>query len=306
MLNTKVAHYARYLSYYRYGKISKHINLIRALYSWFVGKEHISSKPAFLKVEISRSCGLACLICLTKKEHKFFPLDEFKVLIDKLKNYIYLVSLYDIGEPLENDDVCEYIRYAKDRKIGASISSHMSLERPDSFWENLVLSGLHTLIVAVDGTTAEVYNRYRRGGDFNLVIENIKKVIYYKKKHGVRMTIEWQTVSFKWNVHQLEDAGKMAYELGCDNFRVIQDAGVRLKYKKQNQRRVKNCILPYLIFIVTALKEIRPCYKFYKVPNFVGDYSTGGFDGNWNNDEIKRIRCSKKIQDREPCNTCVE
>jgi MoaA/NifB/PqqE/SkfB family radical SAM enzyme len=303
----KVGQYKRYYKYYRYGKLSKHLNLIKAVYNWLTEKEVITTKPAFLKVEISRECGLACPFCLAKKEDGiFFPLTEYKKLIDKLKNYIYLVSLYDIGEPFENPTVCQYISYARQNNIGSTISSHMSLEKPDSFWEELVLSGLHTLIVAVDGTTPEIYNRYRMKGNFDLAISNIKKVVHYKQLHKSKMVVEWQIISFPWNQHQLAGAKVMAKELGCDSFRVIADASVRKKYKKENAIRKRNCILPYLIFIVDAYNRVRPCYKFYKTPNFTGNYSDGGFENNWNNDQMQIIRCSKKIGGRDPCSTCIE
>jgi hypothetical protein len=303
----KVGQYKRYYGYYRYGTLTKHLNLVMSLFYWLIEKKTISTKPALLKVEISRQCGLSCPFCLAKKEDDvFFSLTEYKKLIDQLKKYIYLVSLYDIGEPLENNDVCEYISYARMRNIGSSISSHMSIKKPDAFWEELVLSGLHTLIVAVDGTTPEIYNRYRMGGDFDLVISNIKKVIHYKKLHNSKMIIEWQIISFSWNQHQLQEAKEMAKEMGCDVFRVIADSSVRKKYKKENAIRKKNCILPYLIFIVDAYSRIRPCYKFYKTPNFTGDYSDGGLENNWNNSQMQIIRCSKKIGERDPCSTCIE
>jgi MoaA/NifB/PqqE/SkfB family radical SAM enzyme len=303
----KVGQYRRYYGYYKYGTVTKHLNLARALFYWISEKEIISTKPAILKVEISRECGLSCPFCLAKKEDGvFFPFTEYTKLVDQLKKYIYLVSLYDIGEPLDNKRVCEYISYAKKNNIGSTISSHMSVEKPDSFWEELVLSGLHTLIVAIDGTTADIYNRYRKGGDFDLVMSNLKRVIFYNKLHGSKLVIEWQFITFSWNKHQIKEAKELAYGMGCDVFRVIPDCSVRKKYKKENQIRKKNCILPYLIFIVDAYNRIRPCYKFYKDPNFTGDYSKGGLEANWNNSQMQIIRCGKKIGDREPCNTCIE
>jgi MoaA/NifB/PqqE/SkfB family radical SAM enzyme len=303
----KVGQYKRYYGYYRYGTLSKHVNLAKAVFSWLAEKEVIATKPAILKVEISRACGLTCPFCLAVKEDGvFFPFTEYKKLVDQLKNYIYLVSLYDIGEPLENEKVCDYISYASQNNIGSTISTHLSIVKTNEFWEKLVTSGLHTLIVAIDGTTGDIYNRYRKGGDFELVMANLKKILHYKKLHKSKVIIEWQMISFSWNQHQLKEAGQLAKELGCDVFRVIPDCSVRKKYKKENEIRQRNCILPYLIFVVDAYNRIRPCYKFYKVPNFIGDYSNGGLEGNWNNDQIQVIRCSKKIASREPCNTCIE
>jgi len=303
----KVGQYKRYYGYYRYGTLTKHFNLTKALYNWLIQKKHINTKPALLKVEISRACGLSCPYCLAKKEDGvFFPFEEYKKLVDQLKKYIYLVSLYDIGEPLENKNVIDYIEYASKNNIGSTISTHLSLERPDEFWEKLVLSGLHTMVVAIDGITSDVYMRYRKGGNFELVMENLKKIIAYKKHHKAKVIIEWQMIAFGWNEHQLAAARVMAKKMGCDVFRIIPDCSVRKKYQKENAIRTRNCILPYLIFIVDAYNRIRPCYKFYKIPNFTGNYIDGGLEKNWNNEQIKVIRCGKTIGSREPCSTCIE
>jgi len=277
------------------------------VWNWLLEKQVVTSKPAFLKVEISRQCGLACPYCLAKKEDGvFFPLEEYQKLVDELKDYLFMVSLYDIGESLENPRLVEYIRYAKSSNIGTAISTHLSLEREDHFWEELACSGLDRLIVAIDGVTPEVYTRYRKNGNLELVLSNLRKVINFRNLNKMPMKIEWQMIRFPWNIVEIETARRMCKEIGCDSFRVIQDSSVRKSYKKATHIRRRNCILPYLVFIVDAYYRIRPCYKFYGVPNFTGDYKLGGVEGNWNNTQIQVIRCGKTIGSRTPCDTCIE
>ncbi len=107
------SHWSRYFSFVKYITLRKILNLVRSLYFWRVGKEFISTKPSFLKVEISRYCTINYLYCCDKREKVFYSFDLYKNLINQLKDYLFLVSLYDIGEPLENEHVLDYIRYAK-------------------------------------------------------------------------------------------------------------------------------------------------------------------------------------------------
>src|SRR5262249_15584389 len=96
--------------------------------------------------------------------------------------------------------------------------------------EGIVTSGLDRAILSIDGTTQDVYEKYRRKGDLGLVFENVKKLVVAKKKLGsLTPNLVWQFLTFEHNAHQVRDAIRMAYELGVDEiivqtpFRVDSD-----------------------------------------------------------------------------------
>jgi MoaA/NifB/PqqE/SkfB family radical SAM enzyme len=301
------SYWSRYLSFIKYVSLKKTINFLKSLYYWMIGKEFISSKPSFLKVEISRHCTVNCLYCFDAREEVFYPFDLYKSLIDELKEYLFLVSLYDIGEPLQNIDVIDYIKYAKKNKVGTIISTSLSIVKEDRFWEQIVTSGLDKIIVAIDGISDDVYNKYRRNGNLELVLSNLNKILKYKKEHKSKLIIEWQMIDFTWNKHEQEYARKISTQMGCNTFRLIKEASTqRLNYKKLNNIRKTNCILPYLIYIVTAYNKIRPCYKIYNEPMIIGDMDNNSFDEIWNGNEMFRIRSKRKIHQRDGCKTCIE
>lgn len=260
--------------------------------------------PAFLKVEISRFCSVNCKYCYVKKEKVFYPFVLYQELIDKLKDYIFMVSLYDIGEPLENEDVIEYIKYAHENKVGTVVSSSLSINKTDEFWKELVLSGIDRIIVAIDGISEDVYKRYRANGDLNLVLSNLKKILYYKAVYAKSFSVEWQMLDLPWNKEEQGTAQKTANNMGCNKFRLIPEAMYsRLKYKQQNHIRNRNCLLPY---IVTAYNKVRSCYKIYNEPMLIGDLDCQTFDEIWNSDEIATIRDKERIRNRIGCRTCIE
>jgi radical SAM protein with 4Fe4S-binding SPASM domain len=297
--------YSRYLGYLKYMTFPKMINLMKSLYYWKTEREIINTAPAFLRVEISRKCSIDCLYCFQTKEDIFFPLDNFKKLVDKFKKYLLVVSLYEIGEPLENKDIVKYIEYVKSNKIGTIISTNLSVERDDNFWEDLVNSGLDRIIVAIDGITSETYNKYRRNGDLKLVIQNLKKIIYYNKVNNKNLEIEWQMVDFDWNKSEQAKAETYAYKLGCDEFRLIPNAYRKRLWKDRQEIRKTNCIHPYISLLVNAYNKVRPCPVVYNVDVEIGDLNKESVDQVWNGNEVRRIRNSKKIQHREGCKTCL-
>ncbi len=297
--------YSRYLGYLKYMTLPKMFNLIKSLYYWKTEREVIDTSPAFLRVEISRMCNMDCIYCNSKKENLFYPFESFKKLVDKFKKYLFVVSLYEIGEPLENKEIVRYIEYAKSKNIGTIISTNLSVERDDSFWESLVNSGLDRMIVAIDGITSETYNKYRRNGDLRLVIHNLKKIIHFKKLNKKSLDIEWQMIDFDWNKDEQADAERYAYKLGCKEFRLIPNAYRKRLWKDRKEIRTKNCIHPYISLLVNAYNKVRPCPVVYNVDVSIGDLNIETVDEVWNGNEVRKIRNSKKICTREGCKTCL-
>jgi hypothetical protein len=115
----------------KYGTMKKFANLGNAYLHYLKGSHKIPTMPAFLKIEVSRCCYVRCKYCYEEKAEIFYPFPLYKTLIDKLKNYIFGVSLYDIGEPLCNENVIDYIRYAHLQRLGTIISTYLSVKKPD-------------------------------------------------------------------------------------------------------------------------------------------------------------------------------
>jgi len=317
-MKTPLAYWQRHVgSLLKYGSPRKLANLLRAYYHYGRGSVRIPSMPCFLKVEISRKCGIDCKLCpgkaddkfyeLTRQDDVFYDFEAYKELVNRLKDYVFMVSLYDIGEPLQNRDVLEYIRHARENSMGTILSSSLSLTRSDEFWYELAASGLDRLIVAIDGTTQDVYSKYRTNGNLALVMENLRRILQYRAEVGNGLRVEWQMLDLPHNRCEQAVARAISREIGCDRFRLIAEAYIsRGRYKEENVIRDHNCLLPYIIFIVNAHNRVRPCYKVYTEPMTVGDLSRDTFEEIWNGDEIARIRDRNRIKERPGCMTCQE
>ena len=305
---TPISYWQRHLgSLFRYGTLRKYVNLAQAYLAYRVGKTIISSMPAFLRVEICRYCEVDCLYCYPAKAKLLYPLDAYKRLIDQFKDTCFSVSLYDIGEPLHNPQVLEYIRYAHQNRMGTVLSSSLSVPREDAFWKDLASSGLDYLIVAIDGVTPEVYNKYRRNGQLDLVMSNLKQLLAYRGELKSKLVVEWQMIDFPWNRAEQKQAANMAYQMGCDRFRIIAEATQpRKAYDKTGKIRARNCLLPYILFFVTANNEVRLCYKIYHHDMGIGSLSNFTFSELWNGSEITRVRDRKQIGQRPGCQKCQE
>lgn len=299
--------FKRYSIYVQYATIFKIYNFAKALFNWYFGRSINNAQPSYLRVETTRKCEVGCLLCHESKSNTFYPFDLYKNLIDKFKSTLIVVSLYDIGEPLEVKNLTDFISYANNNKIGTIISTSLSVEREEDFWVKLVNSGLDRIVVSIDGVTKDVYNKYRKNGDFNLVIQNLERLIYYKKKYNSSLIVEWQIIDFPWNQDELEPARVFSKEKGCDDFRIIQEAAnARIRALKSSYIRTKNCFHPYFSLNITAFNEVRPCCKIHDTRMTLGNLSNNSFEEIWNGNNIKEIRDKNLIQCRFGCKTCQE
>lgn len=132
-------------------------------------------------------------------------------------DYLLIAHLYNWGEPLLNPNAPDCISLLKNRKIYSSVSSHLSFSNADRL-KACIDAGLDHLIVSLDAACQATYGRYRRGGDFGLVVQNLREMIEWKRVHRISIDIEWQFIVFDHNQHELPAARKLAKEIGVDRF----------------------------------------------------------------------------------------
>ena len=100
----------------------------------------------------------------------------------------------------------------------------------------------------------------------------------------------------------------MSREMGVDTFRLIQNAiPPRVEAQKDQEfLRKRNCLLPYIIFIVNVFNEVNPCYKYYNEYMKNGEQEKESFLEIWNGKNIAQIRSPRLIGQRKICNKCFE
>ena len=82
----------------------------------------------------------------------------------------------------------------------------------------LVLSGLDSIKVSLDGVTQDTYSKYRRGGDFNKVVNNIKLLLKIRSEANKENPfIEVQFIVMKHNEHEIEKIKQLCLDLRVDS-----------------------------------------------------------------------------------------
>ena len=252
----------------------KLVNILLCLWEMKTKKVKLRSVPFYLRVEASSICNLRCPGCqLGRREIEgqdtgerkpgLMSLRTFKDSVKDFLPYLVKVNLYDEGEPLLNPEIFDMIRHLSDNNVSTCVSSNFSLTLSDGALLRLIDSGLEHLVVALDGATPESYNRYRVGGDFHLVVENMRRLsALMTPRDRKRLKIELQFIDFDDNALEREALSRMARGLDIWRFSVIQGSN-REGWPKftgtEEERRRRGCYQLWVTSTINSNGAIGAC-----------------------------------------------
>lgn len=290
--------------------------------------------PITTSIEPANYCNLHCTQCPTgngsiKKEKELMPMELFSQIVNDIKRHTLYITLYFQGEPFLNPEFGSMIKLAHQEHIFTATSTNGQLINSE-IAECIVRSGLNKLIISIDGTTQETYEKYRIGGNLEKAISAIGYIVEWKKKlHSNTPKIEMQFLVFKHNEHQLDDAKKLAIQTGVDKltFKTAQiydfENGNELipsqqKYSRYIEKTAGTFVRKKKIYnrcwrafsgaVITSAGEILPC-SFDKKGEFsFGNIKNQSLAEIWNNEKALRFRKQLLVNREEIgiCRNCVE
>jgi MoaA/NifB/PqqE/SkfB family radical SAM enzyme len=214
----------------------KILNICLARYHFHARSASVFSRPFGLIVDPSNMCQLGCPGCVHSARSEGLKVfdwrkgtlseDRFSALLKLYGPYAIGIYFCNYGEPLLNLNTPRLIRQAKNYLMGTALSTSLSVQRfdPDSYVE----SGLDFMVLSVDGATQATYERFRRNGDLELVLDNIRRLVDARRRYGKHTPVlSWNFLAFEHNAHEIPLAARMARKLGVDQFRVVEPFDVR-------------------------------------------------------------------------------
>lgn len=184
----------------------------------------LKSVPKVVAIGVTNICNLHCPLCITglrkqEKTPKHMDWELFVQIIEKIKDTADVVQLYKWGESLLHPKIIDMFEYCAKYDLFTELSSNLSLENIDDKLEAMVKYRLKHLIVSFDGVTQEDYSRYRRGGNLNTIIENIKKIKAFKEKYNSEYPrISLQFLKNKYTKNQIEVLDNNYKQWGADDY----------------------------------------------------------------------------------------
>lgn len=176
--------------------------------------------PDRVRLEACSTCQLDCRACYMRANNYggvgngYLKYENFKNFVDS-NPQIQRIELSNNGEIFLNPDIQKIIEYAWLKGILLTAWNGVNLNNvSDEVLETLVRCEFRGMVVSLDGTKQDTYAYYRRNGNYDKVIENIKRINYYKYRYNKKLPeLKWQLVVMNHNELEVQKAKFLAYEL---------------------------------------------------------------------------------------------
>ncbi|GAB2643049.1 radical SAM protein [Emticicia sediminis] len=310
------------------------VNVSSYIESKITGKSNHRALPIAISIEPTTSCNLRCPECPSGLRSFTRPtgmLDDklYKQVIDELSETLLYLIFYFQGEPYLHPKFLDLVRYAANKGIYTATSTNAHYLN-DTNAKKTVESGLDRMIISIDGTTQEVYEQYRIGGNLSKVIEGTKNIVHWKRELKSKTPhIIFQFLVVKPNEHQLEEVRQLAKEIGVDEvaFKTAQiydyehgsnlipsiDKFSRYKQTPDGTYQIKNKLLDncwkmWHSCVITWDGLVVPCCFDKDGEYRLGDLKKQTFKELWQSKPYKDFRKSltNARAEIEMCKNCTE
>lgn len=314
------------------------LNMVQTFLSFYFSKWTKKpvhwGKPFGVSIEPTTACNLKCPECPSglrafTRSTGNLKTDFFRQTVDQLKRDTTYITFYFQGEPFINPAFLDMVAYASNEGMicATSTNGHFLTEE---VCERIIESGLHHLIISVDGMTQEVYEQYRIAGNLETVLEGMRTMVKVKRKRrSIYPLISMQYLVVRPNEHQIDMARSVGAEIGVDRvlFKTAQiydykdgsdliptiDKYARYKEVSPGKWTIKNslpnhCWRLWNDAVITWDGKVVPCCFDKDAKYVMGDLKEEKFEDIWNGTNYKSFR-SSVLDSRasiDICQNCTE
>ena len=172
--------------------------------------------PLYVAWQITNECNLACLHCIEESgpgkafKDELTPA-EFRAILDQFVELEVPYVSFSGGEPMVHPHFFEMAGHfcAGGGQLKVETNGHHLT--PENC-RRLAEIGIKAVQVSIDGASKETFNRMRVLGQFDVVTDGTRNL----REAGVPIEVNFSPTHF--NIHEIEGAVDLAYELGAYSF----------------------------------------------------------------------------------------
>jgi radical SAM protein with 4Fe4S-binding SPASM domain len=281
----------------------------------------VTKLPSIIQIDINNICNLQCPACPTglgehPKVRGEMSYDAFCQIIDEVKSHVFLIVLYNSGEPFMHKDGYRMIEYASKNGIALVTSTNGNFFHNEHNAERLVRSGLDLMIVSISGITQDIYARYHKNGNADRVIAGLRNVMRIKKKLKSRTpVILLRYLVFDYNRCQLDSVKRLARELEIEYLN-IRKAGTQEDYRavkggsafeaeaEEKPPIANHCYWLWTLPMIQYDGDVKPCCFLNLNPPDQGNvFKEGGLAKVWSGERFRAFR-TQMLTDKSKIPSC--
>ena len=290
--------------------------------------------PISLSIEPTTFCNLGCPECPSGLKQFSRPTGNLKSeqlynWLNPIVDRLWYVNFYFQGEPFIHKEILNQIAFVSKQGVFTSTSTNAHFITKE-IAEKIIASGLDQLIISIDGTTQETYEKYRIHGKLEKVLEGTANIIEAKRNlQSSTPHVVFQFLVVAHNEHQIEDAKQLAkeYDVNEIRFKTAQvynyengndlipknDKYSRYKQLKSGKWVVKNklenhCWRMWSGSVITWDGKVVPCCFDKDAKHQLGDLTGSSFRSIWKSPSYMQFR--KRVMSNRSqidiCTNCTE
>ena len=285
--------------------------------------------PIYIEIGPTNVCNHKCIFCALDFLECGGDFIDSNILISNLR-YMAEKGLKSVmfageGEPLLHKNIITFVEKAKEFGLDISITTNGVLFNQEKI--ERILPHLSWIRFSIDAGTPEGYSQIHgtEEKDFEIILDNLKKAVDYKRKHNLKTTIGTQFLAIPNNLNQIIPLAQKLKEIGVDNLQikpyshhpqskndfVVNQEGYnnlkaklmqfdsedfRILFREATAQRIQEGIiypecygLPFFA-LIDAKGNIMPCNLFYNNPEFTyGNLNNQSFAEIWEGEKRKKV-----------------
>ena len=188
----------------------------------------VAPLPSRLYIECTAACNISCAqaCCAPEtgitrtRQAGMLDFEIFRRVVDEAGPSLGRIDFFNYGETFLHKRAIEMCEYIKSRfpHVYLYTSTNGLAFTEDQAWR-LVNSGIDEVTFSIDGATPESYIVYRKRGDFEKAIRNLRAAVDEKRRGGRDVPfINWRYILFTHNDsdEEMQRARDLAADIGVD------------------------------------------------------------------------------------------
>jgi len=216
----------------------------------------------------------------------------FKRVINQVKDFVEVVDLDLYGEFTYNPQWADMIRYARSKGVFTVLNTNATL-LDDNICSELIESGLDFISLSFDGASPYIYEKIRRGADYEKTLANIRN--FLKKSSSVFSVI--QMIHTTETADEIDAFRRMWKNSGVDVIRIKEYMTfhpdkdyLAPKEEKKDETKPAPCLFLWKNLVICRDGFVVPCCVDYDKIYVLGDANKQDIKEIWNGEPMRELR----------------
>ncbi len=277
--------------------------------------------PSYFEIETVNACNARCPMCTIAEWTRHTPTmkdDLFdkiaREIIDHAR-FVKRVALFRDGEPLLDKKLAKRIRILVDGGIKeVNICTNVSLLTPERSAE-LLEAGLNDILLSIDGTEKESFEKIRVRLNFEQVVSNACELIRLRDRINPKARIRIRMIRQELNKDQWPDFERFWRpklrqhdKVYCSDMHNWGDQLAAYKPSSVARERDLPCVALWSLMTIFANGDVPMCNIDFNNKFPTGNVRENSIKEVWQNDvqnERRRVHIELRRKEMEMCANCT-